>query len=48
MASNLSINRRKLEILRQRERSQDKPVSQEPAIITTVDDIWSEHHTEHI
>ena len=47
MASNLSINRRKLEILRQRERSQGKHVSQEPVITTTVDEIWSEHHTEH-
>jgi hypothetical protein len=48
MASNLSINRRKLEICRQNERSQDKPVNKEPVISTTIDEIWSEHHNDHI
>ena len=48
LASNLSINRRKLEICRQSERSQDKPVTKEPIISTTVDEIWSEHHNDHI
>jgi transposase InsO family protein len=48
LASNLSINRRKLEICRQSERSQDKPVIKEPVISTTVDEIWSDHHNDHI
>jgi hypothetical protein len=48
LASNLSINLRKLEICRQSERSQDKPVIKEPVISTTVDEIWSEHHNDHI